>query len=222
MPPYPVTYEADFAEDRSRLLTFFRFLTVIPVAFVLYVLALGAIVTLPVTWIVMVITGRYLPALYAYHAGLLRGTTRVHAYGMLVTDAYPPFGLAEDPAYPVRVAIGEPLPAYDRLKALFRLILLIPVWIIAYVLILVAEVMCVIAWFAIVITGKQLPPLQGLINMGLAYQTRAGAYFALLTEQWPPLADIEMTLEPRAPAPALPEAPMSSAAGSGLTSREHN
>jgi hypothetical protein len=82
--------------------------------------------------------------------------------------------------------------------------------------------MCVIAWFAIVITGKQLAPLQGLINMGLAYQTRAGAYLALLTEDWPPLADIGMELEPRAPAPELPAAPMSSAAGSGLTTREHN
>ena len=222
MQTYPVTYEADFAEDRSRLHTFFRFLTVIPVAFVLYVLALGLIVTLPVAWIAMVITGRYLPGLYAYHAGLLRGATRVHAYAMLVTDAYPPFGLAEDPSYPVRVAIGEPLPAYDRLKALVRLILLIPVWIIAYVLMLLAELAVIVAWFAIVITGKQLAPLQSLINMGLAYQTRAAAYFLLLTEQWPPLADIDMTLEPRAPAPELPQAPMSPAAGSGLTSREHN
>lgn len=222
MPSYPVTYEADFAEKRSRLHTFFRILTVIPVAFVLYVVALGAIVTLPVAWIAMVITGRYIPALYAYHAGLLRGATRVHAYSLLVTDAYPPFGLGEAPAYPVRVAIGEPLPAYDRLKALLRLILLIPVWIIAYVLIIIAEVACVVAWFAIVITGRQLPPLQSAINMGLAYQTRAGAYFALLTEQWPPLADIDMTLEPRAPAPVLPEAPMSSAAAGGLSTREHN
>jgi hypothetical protein len=222
MQTYPVTYEADFAEDRSRLHTFFRFLTVIPVGFVLYLLTLGAIITLPVAWIAMVITGRYLPLLYAYHAGLLRGTTRVHAYGMLVTDAYPPFGLDEEPAYPVRVALGGPLPAYDRLKALVRLILLIPVAIIAYLLMIVAEIATVVSWFAIVITGRQLPPLQSAINMGLAYGTRAAAYFLLLTEQWPPPADIDMALEPRAPAPVLPEAPMSSAAGPGLTSREHN
>jgi hypothetical protein len=212
MPTYPVTYEADFAADRSRLHTFFRALTVIPAAIVIYLLGLAGIVTLPVVWLVMVFTGRYPAALYAYHAGLLRWGTRVSAYAMLVTDAYPPFSLDEEPAYPVRVAIGPMLPHYDRLKALVRLILLIPVWLISYVLNIVAGVAVIVAWFAIVIVGHQIPALQGAINMGLAYQTRATAYLLLLTEAWPPLADIDMQLEPRAPTPAV--APPTPTAGS--------
>ena len=222
MPPYAVTYEADYAEQRSRPHTFFRWLTVIPVGFVLAVFSLGLIITLPVAWIAMVITGRYIPALYAYHSGLLRMGTRVTGYGLLVTDAYPSFGLAENPEYPVRVATAPAKHEYSRLKALFRLILAIPVSIVSYVLVMVADLVALVAWFVILVLGKQVPALQGATNMGLAYHTRAMAYLMLLTEDWPPFADIDMAIEPRAPDPELPAAPMTFAAPAGLDVRDHN
>ncbi|MEA2294563.1 MAG: hypothetical protein QOE86_2202 [Solirubrobacteraceae bacterium] len=200
MDGYPVTYEADYVEERSRLHTFFRLLTIIPAAIVLWVFSLGLIVTLPVAWIVMVVTGEYLPGLYRYHAGMLRAGTRLGGYALLVTDRYPPLDLGEDPEYPVRVAIGAPQERYSRLLAAVRLILYIPIYIVSYLLLIVAEVVAIASWFVIVVTGRQLPALQAAINMGSAYHTRSLAYLMLLTEQWPPLGDIDMELEPRAPA----------------------
>ena len=203
MESYPVTYEADYEEERSRLHTFFRFLTVIPVGFVVWFLALGMIVTVPIAWLVMVITGRYLPGLYGYHLGVLRAFTRIGAYAALLTDRYPPFDLGEHPDYPVRVVAGPPLPEYSRLLALVRLILYIPIYVISYLLLIVAGLAVVVAWFVIVITGRQLPVLQSAVNMGHAFQARAAAYVLLITEQWPPLSDIDMQLEPRATRGAL-------------------
>jgi hypothetical protein len=205
MAPYPVTYEADYAEERSRLTTFFRFLTVIPVALVVYVLSLGVIVTLPVTWLVMVITGGYLPSLYRYHTGLLRAWARVGAYCFLITDAYPPFGIGEDAGYPVRVAVAPMQDSYSRLLAFVRLVLYIPVYLIAYVLMLVSDLIAFCAWVVIVFTGRQVPAFQSLINMGMAWQVRSYAYLMLLTERFPPVGEIAMELEPRAPQAEPPE-----------------
>jgi Domain of unknown function (DUF4389) len=201
MSSYPVTYGASYAEERSRLSTFFRFLTLIPAAIVICVLAIPALVTLPVTWIAIVVSGHYPASLYGYHSGLLRAGARLNAYAGLVTDQYPPMNLSEEPAYPVRVAIGPPQAEYSRLLALVRLILYIPVHFIAYALMIISGLASVGAWFVIVVTGRQMPALQGAINLGHAYQTRAYGYLMLLTDRWPPLDEIEFELEPVADPP---------------------
>jgi hypothetical protein len=76
-----------------------------------------------------------------------------------------------------------------------------------------------IAWFAVVILGKQPKGLQDMIALGLSYDMRAFAYMMLLTEDWPPFMDPQPALTggqtgsglPPAPAtqapPAAPEAP---------------
>jgi hypothetical protein len=193
---YPVTYAAAYEEQRSRLHTFFRFLTIIPAAIVLWFMALPLVVTLPLTWIVLLVTGRYIPGLYAYHAGLLRVATRVGAYASLVTDRFPSFGLDDDPSQPVRVLIAPPQPGYSRLLVFFRVLLYVPVYVIAYALMIISGLASFAAWFVIVVTGRQLAGLQGAINLGHAYQTRAYGYALLLTDRWPPLDEIAFELEP--------------------------
>src|SRR6478672_7336017 len=183
---YPVRYEADYAERRSRLTTFFRWLLVIPHLIVLWVYSLIAGFAVIVAWFALLFTARWPQGLYDFVAGVLRYANRVYGYLHLATDAYPPFDLGEHDEYPVRLRIAPPLESYSRLKVLFRLLLAIPVAIIAYALYLVANVGSFIAWFAIVITGKQQQGLQSMINLGVAYYVRSGAYFCLVTEDWPP------------------------------------
>ena len=61
--------------------------------------------------------------------------------------------------------------------------------IIQYAMQIVAQVGALIAWFAIVVLGRQPKGLQDMIVLGMSYQQRATAYFALLTEDWPPFTD---------------------------------
>jgi hypothetical protein len=75
----------------------------------------------------------------------------------------------------------------NRLTTLFRLILAIPIAIVAYVFGLLAIVAIVIAWFAIVITGRYPEPLYSFVAAYLRYITRLLAYAALLCDPYPPI-----------------------------------
>ncbi len=187
--PYPVTFKADYVEKRSRLTTFFRLLLAIPhlIAVLFYVFA-AEIVTF-IAWFALLFTGRYPQGMYDFVAGALRYGTRVCGYAFLLTDEYPPF--SGDPAtpYPVDLNIGPPKAEYSRLKVLFRIILMIPVYIIAYAMQIVFELGALLAWFAIVVLGRQPKGLQDMIVLGMSYHQRAYGYFFLLTEDWPPFTD---------------------------------
>jgi uncharacterized protein DUF4389 len=187
--PYPVTFRADYVEKRSRLTTFFRLILVIPhvIAYSFYGIAAGVLVF--VAWFALLFTGRYPRGMYDFVAGFLRYETRVFGYACLLTDPYPPFSGDAAVSYPVDLDIAPPKESYDRLKVLFRIILAIPVLIISYAMRIVAEVGAFIAWFAIVLLGRQPKGLQDMIALGLSYQQRATAYMALLTEDWPPFTD---------------------------------
>lgn len=186
---YPVSYAADYAADgRNRLTTFFRYLVAIPWLIVAYVYGIVASIATTITWFVMIFTGRYPEGLYNFNAGYLRMISRVNGFQYLLTDDYPPFGGEEAPEFPIRVGVPEPLDKYSRAKAFFRYLIGIPVMILAFVQALILMVVTVIAWFAILFTGKHP---DGLFNPGrsaAAYLTRTSAYFMLITEDWPPFS----------------------------------
>jgi hypothetical protein len=100
---YPVSFEVDYEEQRNRLTTFFRLILAIPVAIVLWLYGIVALVAVVVAWFAIVITGRYPEGLYAFVAGYVRFLTRVTAYTALLCDPYPPFSGAPDASYPVRM-----------------------------------------------------------------------------------------------------------------------
>jgi hypothetical protein len=187
--PYPVTFKAQYVEKRSRLTTFFRVLLAIPHIIFLYFYGLAAGVVVIVAWFALLFTGRYPQGMYDFVAGSLRYSTRVYGYLWLLTDEYPPFSGSAETPYPVDLDIGPPRTEYSRLKVLFRIILAIPVLIIHYAMQIVAEVGALIAWFAIVVLGRQPKGLQDMIVLGTSYQQRAYAYLALITEDWPPFTD---------------------------------
>lgn len=202
-------FEATYVEKRSRLTTFFRYLLAIPHFIVLTVWAFAGFFAVIAAWFAVVITGRYPEGLYNFIAGFVRYGTAVYGYLGLLTDQYPPFG-ADTDAYPVHLRIPPPKAEYNRMKALFRLILAIPVAIIAYAMNIVWELGTIIAWFVILILGKQPKGLQDMIVLGMSYQQRANCYFLLLTEDWPPFLSPEGgSIEGPSGGSGLPPAPTS-------------
>ncbi|MGH2982952.1 MAG: DUF4389 domain-containing protein [Solirubrobacterales bacterium] len=186
---YPVSYEADAAlEGRNRLTTFFRGLIVIPWAIVAGLYGIVAQIAAVIAWFAIVFTGRYPEGIYNFNAGFLRMVSRVNGFYYLLTDELPPFNGEDNPQYPVRVGVPTPLGAYDRLKTGLRLIFGIPVYLLSIVQNLIATVCALIAWFVILFTGRLGEGLFNPIRSALAYQTRAAAYFLLLTEDWPPFS----------------------------------
>jgi hypothetical protein len=197
---YPVTFEAEYVEQRNRLTAFFRLILAIPVAIVLYVYAILASIAIVIAWFVIVFTARYPQGLYEFVAGYTRFLTRVTAYAALLCDPYPPFGGASDPNYPVRLEFAGPLQSYSRAKTAFRIILAIPIVILRYVMGLLLEIGALAAWVVIVITGKMPRGLFDLMVLANSYTARSDAYLYLLTETYPPFQD-EQTRAAGTPGP---------------------
>ena len=199
---YPIQYEADYVEKRSRLTTFFRIFMAIPLYVVGWFWSIAVFFTAIAAWVMVSITGRYPTGLYDFNSMATRFFHRMNSYVYLLTDAYPPFGGNDDPAYPVRIEIAPPAEQYSRLKAFFRLIIGIPVMIMAYLYAILIYLVGIVSWFVIVITGKQPQGLQDLLRMGSSYSTKATGYMLLLTERYPPITD-KPQLESGAASPQL-------------------
>jgi hypothetical protein len=205
---YPVTYEADYAgEGRNRLTTFLRYIVAIPWLIVAALYGFVASIAVFIAWFALVFTGRYPEGLYNFVAGYVRMYARLNAFLHLATDEYPPFSGEENPSYPVRIGIPPPKPDYSRLKAGFRLIIGIPVLLLNYVQTLISVVIAFIAWFAIVFSGSLSEGLFDALRSALAYQARANAYFALLTEDYPPFSLEESSAAGQATPPPPPPPP---------------
>jgi len=186
---YPVTFEVEYLERRSRLTAFFRLLLAIPLVIWLYIYGLLASIAVVIAWLAIVFTARYPQALYDFVAGYVRLVARFTAYASLLCDPYPPFSGSDDDAYPVRMRFQGPLERYSRLKTFFRVILAIPIVILRYVMNLLLEAGAVAAWAVILITGKMPRGLFDLMVLANSYMARSDAYLLLLTETYPPFQD---------------------------------
>ncbi len=80
-------------ENRNRLTVAFRIILVIPHAIILAVLGLVAFVAGIIGFFAVLFTGRWPEGLRTFIVGVLRWSTRVNAYLLLLTDEYPPFSL---------------------------------------------------------------------------------------------------------------------------------
>lgn len=193
---YPVVFQADYREKQSRLLTFFRLLLAIPWYLVSIIWSLLAYIGVVIGWFALLFTGRYPEFAYKWVAQWLRFNTRLSGWFFLMTDEWPPFDGDDHPEYPVRAIIPPAQDQYERWKVLLRIILAIPVAIMAWIFTLLLELISFIVWVVVVFTGKTPRGLWDILKMCNAYLTRANAYMYLVTETYPPISADDDALPP--------------------------
>lgn len=88
---YPVDFEIAPAAKQNRLVTFFRFLLVIPAIIVLYVLQLVAYVVMVLGWFYSLVTGKMAKGMRDLLAYWIRYQSQTIGYILLVTSRYPSF-----------------------------------------------------------------------------------------------------------------------------------
>jgi hypothetical protein len=192
---YPVTYAADIPiEGRNRLSVGLRYLFALPVMIVTMIFGIGAYIAAIVAWFSIVFTGKYPEGVYDFNAKFVRLAARATSYLDLTTDQSPPLNGEEDPSYPVQVGTPAPLAEYDRAKTGLRLLIGIPVFLLNYVQGIIASIVSLIAWVAIIFTGKMPDGLVKPLHGAIAYQTKALAYMLLLTEDYPPFSEDDDTV----------------------------
>jgi len=184
---HPVAYSAQYdGEDRHRLTVLLRMIVAIPWLIFASLWAIAVYVAVIIAWFALVFTGRYPEGLYNFNASFLRFINRVNGFTYLMTDEWPSFNGDEEYDYPVRVLIPEPKDEYDRIKVLFRIFLLIPVYILSFVMGVILEIVGIIAWFVMIFTASFPDGLYKPMRAALAYSAKAAAYGLLLTEDFPP------------------------------------
>jgi Domain of unknown function (DUF4389) len=202
---YPISYEADFNPTPNRWTTFFRIILAIPWIIVLYVYLILVIFTHLFAWVAVVVLGRYPQWLYNFNSGVVRYTIRFYAWAYLQTDVWPPFGIADDPSYPIRVNVPPPMERQSRLKAFFRIILILPMLIVTYAINYIHLGAAVLAWLTIVFRGYLPEGVNSMMTFVNGFYARVFGYYALLTDDYPPIG-IEAA-KPAAPAAPPPPPP---------------
>jgi len=92
--------------------------------------------------------------------------------------------LASDPNYPVTAGLDAPLEV-ARWRVIGNYILAIPHLIVLYVLMIVTEILAIVGWFSILLTGT-LPTGIGTFIAGVhRYQWRVVTYVLFLRESYP-------------------------------------
>jgi hypothetical protein len=97
--------------------------------------------------------------------------------------------------YPATLDV-DAAPAIARWRPLFQWVLAIPHFVVLYGLGIATEVVAIIAWFAILFTGRMPEGMARFICMTQRYQTRVATYAAGLHDQYPPFEFGNTTSDP--------------------------
>jgi hypothetical protein len=149
------------------------------------VLGAVALVAAAIAWFAILFTGRHPDGLWSLAAFYLRWRVRAVAYTALLRDEYPPFG---EGAYPAGLDLTRPVGSRDRVSVAFRVILAVPHILAVWALGVAWAVTTVIAWIAILATGRYPARLYDFALGVLRWNTRVEAYLLLLHDEYPPFS----------------------------------
>jgi Domain of unknown function (DUF4389) len=201
---YPLTYSVDYPDrELNRLTTFFRIFTVIPIAIVLgtvagasYSYSSGAATTTVVAAGGLLIAAPLLMILFRkkyprwwfdWNRELMRFGARVHTYLVLMSDQYP----STDERQYVHLEIDYPNAETELARGmpLVKWFLAIPHYIVLFFLGIAAFICVVIAWFAILFTGRYPRSLFDFVMGVQRWYLRVTAYaFIMVTDRYPPFS----------------------------------
>jgi hypothetical protein len=203
---YPVQFSVEYPDrDLNRLTTAFRIILVIPIAIVLtlvgggewsgwgagsgsngawFATGAGGALFFPV--LLMIVFRRKYPRWwYDWNLELMRFENRVGVYLGLLDDRYP--STDERQSVSLEFPYPDAKQGLNRWLPLVKWILAIPHYIVLIFLGLAAIVCVIIAWFAILFTGRYPRGLFDFVVGVMRWTNRVTAYVLLLvTDQYPP------------------------------------
>lgn len=182
-PQHPIRLIVNDDLKRSRLTVFFRLLLAIPHVFWQYVWISAAAFCVIVNWFAVLIKGRSPEDLHLFLVRVLRYRTHWTSYIALVSNPYPTF-FGRQGAHPVDLEIDGP-DRQHRLVTLFRLLLAIPAFVVAYVLVFVMFFVALVGWFVALVIGRMPKGMRDLSAYCLRYEAQLAAYLMVLTSRYP-------------------------------------
>jgi hypothetical protein len=205
---YPVTFTVDFPDrDLNRLTTAFRLIVAIPIGIILSLLSSesihyatstngtnetvttiatgGGLLFLPLV-LMLLFRQKYPRWWFDWNLQLLRFSSRVSAYIALLDDHYP----STDEEQSVHLHLPYPdAQQLNRWLPLVKWLLAIPHYVVLFFLGIGAIVAIILAWFAILFTGRYPRGLFDFVVGVMRWSNRVTGYaFALVTDEYPPFS----------------------------------
>jgi hypothetical protein len=203
---YPVQFSVDYPEQPlNRLSTAFRIILVIPIAIVvgavsgwgwqvttpsgthnvIYAPGLAGGVLFFAPLLMILFRRKYPRWWFDWNLELQRFTNRVTTYLALMSDRYPS---TDDHQY-VHLDYRYPDAEHElnRWLPLVKWLLAIPHYIVLYFLDIAAFIVVIVAWFAILITGRYPPGMFRFVEGVIRWNVRVVGYaLTLVTDRYPP------------------------------------
>jgi hypothetical protein len=204
---YPARLDIEYQAEHNRLTTFFRLILAVPIVIILILLTGtggetfttdtaqtmsasggGIIVGLSlVTGLMIIFRKRYPRWWFNFALELNRFTTRVNAYLLLLTDQYP--STVDKQSVTLDIDYPKVKQELNNLMPLVKWLLALPHYIVLFALTIAAFVVTIIAWFAILFTGKYPKSLFDFVVGVTRWNLRVTAYSLLLvTDKYPPFS----------------------------------
>jgi hypothetical protein len=201
---YPLRFDVDYPDrELNRLTTFFRIFMLIPIAIVLgalsggynfsqydsgearnVVISGGGLLFVPVL-LLIVFRQKYPRWWYDWNLQLMRFANRVGAYALLLRDEYP--STDDEQAVHFEMPYPDATRDINRYLPLVKWFLAIPHYIVLFFLAIATIIVVVIAWFAILFTGKYPRGLFDFVVGVMRWANRVEAYaITLVTDVYPP------------------------------------
>jgi hypothetical protein len=185
---YPVRFDVEYPERLSRWKIFVKWILAIPHFIIVALLVSVAGILEFIAFFAVLFTKKWPRGLFDFTVQIYRWAANVYAYDpLLLRDEYPPFS-GEAGQYPVTLEI-EYDENLSRWQIFVKWLLAIPHVIVLAFLGLAAFVAVVIAFFAILFTGRYPRSLFDFVVGTVRWWFRVQAYaFWFMTDRYPPFS----------------------------------
>jgi hypothetical protein len=194
--PVNVSYDRNAATNRfwgiPVIGMLIRLILLIPHLLLLILVGIVAALLGLVTWIPVLLLGRFPGWGYRWIGGLMGWALRVQAYYLLLTPTYPPFSLSGE-EHPVTVRFDEGV-RINRLWGIpllgiwVRGLILIPHFVVLSFLGIVANFLGAFAWVPVLIQGRQADVVYTVVGGYNRWYLRVMAYLLLMVDRYPPFS----------------------------------
>jgi len=192
-PPYPLTFTVDYPDrELNRVTTGFRLILAIPLILLLALFAqghpasAGLLLFLPVLAL-LVLRHKYPRWWFDFNLQITRLEARIYSYIFLLRDEYP--SADEEQAVHVDIVQPDAENELNRWLPLVKWLLAIPHYIVLAFLYIAVVVVVIIAWFAILFTGRYPQGMFDFVVGVVRWSLRVTAYaFLLVTDRYPPFS----------------------------------
>jgi len=185
---YPVSFDVEYPERLSRWKIFLKWLFAIPQFIIVYLLSVVNSVIIFIGFFSVLFTKKWPRGLFDFSIMIQRWTMNTYAYALLLLrDEYPPFS-GDAGEYPIVLEV-EYREDLSRWQIFVKWLLAIPHVIILAFLGIAAFVVVLIAFFAILFTGRYPRGLFDFVVGTARWAIRVNAYaFWFMTDRYPPFS----------------------------------